>query len=162
MLVSTHLLNTAGIALATYGGSPSAAKPGEKLSQALHITGNILMLLVMIGLCWWLWLTWKRPSTALGADEYHSATVMIVAACIAVPFHLVCLVSATVFSFTQSPALDPITGIFLARLFLIFGPQLGVVLALLRGGWFSRRPSKSALRADSNGSFAELGSMSAL
>ncbi|KAH6657512.1 hypothetical protein BKA67DRAFT_643507 [Truncatella angustata] len=137
----THLTNTAGIALATYGGSPSATAAGGVAAQNLNQIGNCLMLFVIFVMCWWIWPTWKR-SSALGPNHpiTRPARLMIFSAAAAIPFQLVRLAYNTTYAFDHLPLLDPIMGSFAVRLILLFFMQLGVSLALIAGGWSSMPP----------------------
>lgn len=137
----THLANTAGIGLATYGGSPSATGAGGVAAENLNQIGNCLMLFVMFTMCWWIWPTWKRTSAL---DPKHpvsqSAKYMIYAAGVAIPFQLVRLAYNTTYAFDHLAILDPIMGTFAVRLILLFSMNLGVSLAMVVGGWLGMPP----------------------
>ncbi|ETS87449.1 hypothetical protein PFICI_01277 [Pestalotiopsis fici W106-1] len=137
----THLCNTAGIALATYGGSPSATGEGGVASQLLNRIGNCLMLGVMATMCWWIWPTWRRTSALHRKHPmFKPCRALIVAAAVAIPFQCLRLIYNTTYAFDHLAILDPITGTFAVRLILQFIPQIGVAVATVVGGWFGIPP----------------------
>ncbi|KAJ3533937.1 hypothetical protein NM208_g7763 [Fusarium decemcellulare] len=146
MLAVTHLANTAGIALATYGGAPKPDAPGGVVGQRLNYIGNCLMLVTMLfGLGWWLWPTGKRVMALKSHPNFQPAKYLFLAACIGLPFQLVRLGYSLTYAFTPYPSLDPISGTFATRLILMFGMQLAVAIIVIVGGWFSTGlvPSKA-------------------
>lgn len=62
----THLANTAGIAIATYGGAPSATGKGGVANQELSRIGNLMMLWVLFTVCGWMWPTYKKIQRYMG------------------------------------------------------------------------------------------------
>ncbi|KAH6949098.1 hypothetical protein DER45DRAFT_531286 [Fusarium avenaceum] len=138
ILAVTHLTLTAGIALATYGGSPKQGAPGGVVSKHLNQIGTCLMLFVMLfGVGWWLWQTGKKVKSLKTHPNFHLARNLLLAGCAAFPFQLVRLGHSLTYSFTPYPSLDPISGTFATRLVLMFGMQLIVALVVTAGGWLS-------------------------
>lgn len=134
ILAATHLTNTAGIAAATYGGSPNPT--GGVISENLNQIGNCMILFVMFGICWWMWPTWKKIMNFRRHPNFSPARFMIIFAGVAMPFQLIRLAYNTLYAFSPSTDLDPFVGSFGIR-FLIFTVQLGVTFALMTGGWLS-------------------------
>ncbi|KAH8669058.1 hypothetical protein BX600DRAFT_266674 [Xylariales sp. PMI_506] len=135
ILAVTHLANTGGIAITTYGGAPSATNSSGVVSENLNQTGNCMMLFVMFYLLYWLWPTWKHMASARLHPRYRSAVSMILATAVGIPFHLVRLAYNTFYAFHHNAELDPITGSFATRFIFIFCMQLGASLALVAAGW---------------------------
>ncbi|EXF81454.1 hypothetical protein CFIO01_07697 [Colletotrichum fioriniae PJ7] len=128
----THLMNTAGIGMATYGGSPS--HEGGLINNSLNQIGNCLELFVMFAVCAWLWPTYKKIRSS-SSPNCRPAMLMIRAAVVGLPFQLIHLAYTTTYAFNQISSLDPIMGSFATKLVLIFGTYLGVTIAMLAGGW---------------------------
>ncbi len=135
----THLANTGGIAVATYGGAPSATGAGGVVAENLNQIGNCVMLFVMFTICGWMIPTWRRITSVPSHPNFAAARYLIFAAAAAMPFQLVRLAYNTTYAFLRVPSLDPVTGSFATRLILLFFMQLGVSLSAVAGGWFSRR-----------------------
>ncbi|KAK1625561.1 hypothetical protein BDP81DRAFT_495966 [Colletotrichum phormii] len=128
----THLTNTAGIGMATYGGSPS--HEGGLINNSLNQIGNCLELFVMFAVFAWLWPTYKKIRSS-SSPNCRPAMLMIRAAVVGLPFQLIHLAYTTTYAFNQISSLDPIMGSFATKLVLIFGTYLGVTIAMLAGGW---------------------------
>ncbi|KAK2590403.1 hypothetical protein QQS21_011908 [Conoideocrella luteorostrata] len=149
ILATKHLVNTAGITMATYGGSPSASNPGGVQNSTLNKLGNILMLAAILSLCWWIWPTGKRVFSSRSHPNYQPAKALLITAGAALPFQLVRLTYNSTYAFIRIPSLDPDMGSFETRLVLIFGTQLIVTMVLIGGGWLSQcaiSPSKGLQR----------------
>ncbi|CAK7218519.1 hypothetical protein SEUCBS140593_003574 [Sporothrix eucalyptigena] len=145
----THLANTGGIAVATYGGAPSATTTTGVINASLNQIGNCLMLFVMFTICWWLWPTWQRLMTVPNHPNFRNAQVLLFAAVAAMPFQLVRLAYNTTYAFIRVPSLDPVMGSFATRLVLLFFMQLAVALACTTGGILSAKVvPRSALMGD--------------
>ena len=138
ILAVTHLANTGGIAVATYGGAPSATADGGVVSTNLNQIGNCLMLWVMFTICWWMWPTYQRLSSVTAHPNYRAARFLLYAAAAGMPFQLVRLAYGTTYAFLRVPSLDPVTGSFATQFILLFLMQLGVALSAVAGGWLSR------------------------
>ncbi|KAI4595667.1 hypothetical protein KJ359_006656 [Pestalotiopsis sp. 9143b] len=131
----THLMNTAGIGIATYGGSPSPN--GGVISSNFNQIGNCLMLFVMFGVCGWMWPTWQRIMAFHRHENFQSARFLVLFGAVAMPYQLIRLASGTTYAFSPSESsLDPFTGGFAIHL-LVSAMQLGAALTLLAGGWLS-------------------------
>ncbi|TDZ41079.1 hypothetical protein CTRI78_v009976 [Colletotrichum trifolii] len=130
----THLCNTAGIAIATYGGSPSPK--GGVASSNLDQIGNCLQLFVLFGVCFWMWPTYRRIRSA-SSSNCRPAMLMLRAAVVGMPFHLIHLAYTTTYAFNRIPSLDPVMGSFATKLVLLFGTELGTAMAMVGGGWLS-------------------------
>ncbi|KAF6835321.1 hypothetical protein CPLU01_04401 [Colletotrichum plurivorum] len=128
----THLANTAGIAISTYGGSPSPK--GGVANENLNQIGNCLQLFVLFGVCFWMWPTYKRIRSASSAN-CRPAMLMLRAAVVGMPFHLIHMAYTTTYAFNRIPSLDPVMGTFATKLILLFGTELGTTVAMLGGGW---------------------------
>lgn len=131
----THLANTVGIALATYGGSPSATGSEGVASANLNKIGNCMMLFVMFGICWWLWQTGKRLNSLGPHHNFRFAKHMFRAACAALPFQMIHIGYSLTYALNRIASLDPVMGSFATRFILMFVMQLGVAIALTVGGW---------------------------
>jgi len=127
-----------GVGMATFGGAPSGTGAGGVVNQNLSQVGNCILLLVMLATCWWMWPTYRRTSSVPRHPNHPAARFLLCAAAATMPFQLVRLACNTAYAFTHEPSLDPITGSFATRLGSLFFMQLGVSLAALAGGWFSR------------------------
>ncbi|KAF7534893.1 hypothetical protein G7054_g5836 [Neopestalotiopsis clavispora] len=147
-MAATNLINTAGIALATYGGAPS--NTGGVLNLTLDRLGNILMLLVIFALYVWILPTWHRVWSVRNDPSFKPAMYMTIAAGAAMPFQLIRIVYNTVYSFELADdALNPIMGIFATRFIFLFVTQLGCTLVLLGGGYLGIPRRKSGSVDDS-------------
>ncbi|KAH8198657.1 hypothetical protein TruAng_007198 [Truncatella angustata] len=150
IMATTNLVNTAGIAMATYGGAPSATAPGGVMNQLINRLGNILMLLALFALYAWIWPTWNRVWSIRDDPSFKPALYMIVAAAAALPFQLIRIIYNTVYSFELvDRALDPIMGIFATRFIFLFVTQLGCLVILLGGGYLGICPKESLSVDDS-------------
>lgn len=132
-----HLTNTTGIAIATYGGSPSATNKGGVINQDLDRIGNCIMLVVMFSLCLWVYPTYTRIRTHYGHHNARRARILLITALAGLPFQSVRLAYNTTYSFLGILSLDPFLGSFASKFVLIFGTQLILVLSMLWGGWLS-------------------------
>ncbi|OHF02311.1 hypothetical protein CORC01_02304 [Colletotrichum orchidophilum] len=132
LLGITHLCNTAGIGMATYGGSPS--HEGGLINNTLNQIGNCLELFMIFAVCAWLWPTYKKIRSS-SRPNCLPAMFMIRAAVVGLPFQLIHLAYTTTYAFNQISSLDPVMGSFGTKLVLIFGTYLGVTIAILAGGW---------------------------
>ncbi|KAL0940446.1 uncharacterized protein CTRU02_203209 [Colletotrichum truncatum] len=128
----THLANTAGIAIATYGGSPSPK--GGVANENLNQIGNCLQLFVLFGVCFWMWPTYRRIRSA-SSPNCRPAMLMLRATVVGMPFHLIHLAYTTTYAFNRITSLDPVMGSFATKLVLLFGTELCTTLAMLGGGW---------------------------
>ncbi|KAF9871121.1 integral membrane protein [Colletotrichum karsti] len=128
----THLANTAGIGMGTYGGSPSPK--GGVINENINQIGQCLQLFVLFGVCGWMWPTYKRIRSA-SSPNCRPAMLMLRAAVIGMPFHLIHLAYTTTYAFDRIPSLDPVMGTFATKLVLLFGTELGVSIAMIGGGW---------------------------
>ncbi|KAJ5004482.1 hypothetical protein K4K48_009793 [Colletotrichum sp. SAR 10_66] len=128
----THLVNTGGIAIATYGGSPDPKK--GVMNAMLNKIGNCLELGVLIGVCVWMWPTFKRIRAA-NSPNCRPAMLMLRAAVVGMPFHLVHLTYTTTYPFNRVSSLDPVMGSFATKLILLFGTELCTTIAMIAGGW---------------------------
>ncbi|KAL1911106.1 hypothetical protein Sste5344_002904 [Sporothrix stenoceras] len=133
----THLANTGGIAVATYGGAPSATTESGVINNNLNQIGNCLMLFVMFTICWWLWPTWQRLMTVPNHPNFRNAQVLLFGAVGAMPFQLVRLAYNTTYAFLRVPSLDPVMGSFATRLILLFFMQLAVAVICVAAGYLS-------------------------
>ncbi|KAF4948542.1 hypothetical protein FSARC_13714 [Fusarium sarcochroum] len=142
LLGFTHLVNTAGIGIATYGGSPSAETSDGVASSIINKIGNCLMIFViLIVFAWWLWST-NRILAASTHPNWPAGTVMLLAAGVGIPFQFIRVVHSMTYAFERVPSMDPIMGVFAVKLILIFLTQLAVVLSLVAGGWLSKDPGE--------------------
>ncbi|CAK7236563.1 hypothetical protein SBRCBS47491_009679 [Sporothrix bragantina] len=145
----THLANTGGIAVATYGGAPSATTTSGVINENLNQIGNCLMLFVMFTICWWLWPTWQRLMTVPNHPNFRNAQMLLFAAVAAMPFQLVRLAYNTTYAFVRVPSLDPVMGSFATRLILLFFMQLAVSVFCTAAGCLSANVvPRSALTGD--------------
>ncbi|KAK7530159.1 uncharacterized protein J3D65DRAFT_640377 [Phyllosticta citribraziliensis] len=135
-LAAANLINTAGIGIATYGGSPNE-KTRTLNSRALDKTGWILQILVMIILIAWLGVTWPRTQAAFPSRSQRPALWLFWSAVASIPFQLVHIIGNTALAFNGTKALDPIMGAFSTKLWLVFFMHLAAFLALGIGGWMS-------------------------
>ena len=133
----THVVNTTGIAIATYGGSPSATKKGGVINQELNRIGNCLMLVVMVSLYLWIYPSYRHIRAYSGHRNSGRARIILFTAVACLPFQSVRLAYNTTYSFRGIPSLDPYLGSFVSKLILIFGTQLILVLSMIGGGWLS-------------------------
>lgn len=132
----THLLSTAGIAMATYGGSPSAS--GSVANPMLDKVGNCIILCTILILIGWLVILGRRIA-GRGDHPYARPTkTMFYTACAGVPFQSLRSAYATTYAFTGIRSLDPFTGSFATRLVLMFMFELAVTLIATVGGWMTR------------------------
>ncbi|KAK6225439.1 hypothetical protein QIS74_01486 [Colletotrichum tabaci] len=130
----THLCNTGGIGMSTYGGAPSHSSSGV-MNQTLNQIGNCMQLFVMLGVCGWMWPTFLKIRSS-SSPNCRPAMLMLRATVVGMPFHLIHLAYTTTYAFNHIPSLDPVMGSFATKLVLLFGTQLGVTIAMLGGGWF--------------------------
>ncbi|KAK7710374.1 hypothetical protein SLS64_005959, partial [Diaporthe eres] len=154
----THLANTGGIAVATYGGAPSATGEGGVTNQQLSRIGNLLMLFVLFTVCGWMWPTYKKITYYRRSGSHpnaRAALVLLWAGVAAMPIWLGRLSYMCIYAFNrQSTDLDPVMGSFAVKI-LLFGTLWGAAAALTAGGWFSQAsmPSGGFLKAREGGRF---------
>lgn len=138
ILAVTHLSNTAGIGMATYGGAADSEGAGGVKNQTLEQLGTLMMLWVLFAVCAWMWPTWKKVQRFSG---YHPnarpAKMLLLGGAAAMPFWLARMGYQTLYAFQHPAALDPVMGSFATKLVLIFLTYLGASAALLAGGWLS-------------------------
>ena len=133
----TNISNTAAIALAFYGGSPSKEKQGAT-NPVLEKIGNCAMLFLLLFLCGWAYTSYRRVQSATPHPNCRPARFMLLAAAGGLPFQLIRISYTTTYAFYKAPSLDPVMGSFATKLVLIFGTQLGVALCMLAGGWLGK------------------------
>ncbi|KAJ4422692.1 hypothetical protein N0V82_002696 [Gnomoniopsis sp. IMI 355080] len=134
----THLINTAGIGIATYAGSPSATGEGGVTNQTLNRVGNILLIVVMVMVYVWMWPTWLKIKRYTGVHpNVLPVRWLFFSTMVAMLFWLVRLISATTYAFDhQITTLDPVMGSYSVKLLLLFGTYFLASTALLVGGWY--------------------------
>lgn len=134
----THLSNTAGIGMATYGGAADSEGEGGVKNKTFEQIGSLIMLWVLFAVCAWMWPTWKKVQRFAG---YHPnarpAKMLLFGGAGAMPFWLVRMGYQTYYAFEHPSALNPVMGSFATKLVLLFFPYLGASVALLAGGWLS-------------------------
>jgi hypothetical protein len=138
MLGITHIMNTTGVTLATYGGSPKSGAPDGVASYPLNIAGNFLMISVLVITCLWWAMTLRSTMVAGVQGVWPLCKVMLLAAGVGMAFQAVIFAHSTTYAFDRMVLLDPTMGTFATTLVLGFGAQLGVTLSLIIGGWLSR------------------------
>lgn len=138
LLGFTHLINTAGIGIATYGGSPNRTATNGVASSTLDKVGHCLLLLVMLMLGGWLAWTGRCVLACRSHPNLRNAKILLLTACIGLPFHTIRLVYAATYSFTRIPSLGSNGGAFTTRLFLMFLMEFSVAVVLTVGGWLTR------------------------
>ncbi|PSR78252.1 hypothetical protein BD289DRAFT_128116 [Coniella lustricola] len=137
IMAITNLINTAGIALATYGGSPSATT-GGLINAGFDKAGNWMMLIdLLLVFAWALW-SWRHTNNLRDHPNRGPARALLLGALVATPFHLVRLAYGTAYAYDQNPKLDWITGSMAVHVIVQFLMQLGVVVAALWAGWRAR------------------------
>ncbi|KAF4119585.1 hypothetical protein GMORB2_4715 [Geosmithia morbida] len=147
----THLANTVGITLATYGGSPSEKKHGQVASSILNKTGNCLIIFVLAVLGIWVALIAKSVLRYPNHPHVRHAKIMLITASLGWPFQTIRTIYSATYAFDRIPDLDPVMGSFTTKLVLIFGLQLIVTLVLIAGGWLTKDVNKNkALRVRSH------------
>ncbi|KAH8655512.1 hypothetical protein BX600DRAFT_515330 [Xylariales sp. PMI_506] len=146
---ATNLVNTAGIALATYGGAPSATGADGVIAESLDKIGNILMLLVLLGLYAWIWPTWHRVWSVRGDPTFKPTLYMLIATLAGLPFQFIRIAYNTTYAFELSDsALNPILGIFATRFVFLFATQLGCTIVMLIGGYLGICKPESQVLVD--------------
>lgn len=159
----THLANTGGIAVATYGGAPSATGVGGVANQELSRIGNLMMLFVLFTVCGWMWPTYKkiayyRRTFGMSHPNARASQILLWAGMAAMPIWLGRLAYMCIYAFNrQDTALDPVMGSFAVKM-LLFGTLWGAATALTAGGWFSQAsmPAGGFLRAKEGGQFSSV------
>lgn len=137
----THLFNTGGIALATYGGAPSPK--GGLMNSNFNVIGNLMMLFVMFTVCGWMWPTFKRVNSYYNHPNFTKARWLLRTCVVAMPFQIVRLAYGTTYALNPTiTSLDPIIGSFATRFVLLFLVQLCVAITLVAGGWVSMGTNK--------------------
>lgn len=154
----THLANTGGIAVATYGGAPSATGKGGVANQELSRIGNLMMLFVLFTVCGWMWPTYKKITHYSRMGNHpnaRAAQFLLWGGAAAMPIWLGRLSYMCVYAFNrQNISLDPVMGSFAVKM-LLFGTLWGAATALTAGGWFSKAnmPAGGFLKAREGGRF---------
>lgn len=153
----THLANTGGIAVAMYGGTPSATGVGGVVNQSLSRIGNLMMLFVLFTVCGWMWPTYKKVTTYRRGNHPNARASLILlwAGVAAMPIWLGRLAYMCIYAFNrQNISLDPVMGTFAVKM-LLFGTSWGAAFALTAGGWFSLsgQPAGGFLKAKEGGQF---------
>lgn len=136
-MAAINLINTAGIAMATYGTAPSATGADGVIDKVLGEVGNILLLLAIVGLVAWIWPTYQRIRTHSSHPNAPYARWLLWAGVAALPTQLIRTLYNTTYAFTLDTTLDPFFGAFSVKVVLLFLMQLLTALALLAGGWKS-------------------------
>jgi ABC-type Fe3+ transport system permease subunit len=144
LLGVSHLVNTAGIALATYGGSPSPT--GGVINETANKIGNCLELFVLAGICCCICISYVRIRPFRGDAVHRRALRMLWLVASAMPWQMIRLAYTTTYAFSPIPSLDPVMGSFATKLILIFGTQLATGLALVAGGWLGLPPKAKSDR----------------
>lgn len=132
-----NLVNTAGIAMATYGTSPSATGAEGVQNKLIGEIGNILLLLALGGIIAWFWPTWQRIRAHADHPNALYARWLLFAAMAATPFQVVRTVYNAVHAFTLDRSLDPIFGTFATKVVFLFLMHFIVAIILLVGGWMT-------------------------
>ncbi|KAJ0124479.1 integral membrane protein [Diaporthe amygdali] len=152
----THLANTAGIAIATYGGAPSATGKGGVANQELSRIGNLMMLWVLFTVCGWMWPTYKKINRYTGVHPNARPSLMLFwGGVAAMPIWLGRLSYMCIYAFNrQNISLDPVMGTFAIKM-LLFLTLFGAATALTAGGWFAQMnmPSGGFLKSREGGNF---------
>lgn len=137
IMAITNLINTAGITLATYGGSPSATT-GGLINSGFDKAGNIMMLIDLFAIYAWAAWLWNQTNSLHAHPNHKPARALLLGAFVAGPFQLVRLAYGTAYAYDQNPSLDWVTGSMAIHAIVQFLMQLGVVLAALWAGWQAR------------------------
>lgn len=132
-----NLVNTAGIAAATYGSSPSATGADGVQNKLVGEIGNILMLVALASLLIWMWPTLHRIRTYSTHPNAYCARWLLWGGMAAMPFQTIRTVYNTTYAFTLETSLDPFFGTFTTKVVLLFLMQLLTAISLLVGGWKS-------------------------
>lgn len=137
-----NLVNTAGIACATYGTAPSPTGADGVQNKLVGEVGNCLMLAALAALLAWMWPTLHRIRTYSGPRQQHpnarAARWLLWGGMAAMPFQTIRTVYNATYAFTLQPSLDPFFGSFATKVVLLFLMQVLAAIALLVGGWKSR------------------------
>lgn len=138
LLGVTHLLNTAGIGMATYAGAPSATGEGGVINQTLNRVANLLLISVLCIVAGWMWPTWRKAQSYQGVHPNVAPVKwLFFATVVALPIWMVRLIVNTTYAFDHSISeLDPVMGSYQTKLLLIFGTYFFSSTALLVGGWY--------------------------
>lgn len=132
-----NLLNTAGIAMATYGSSPSATGADGVQNKLIGEIGNCLMLAALACILAWMWPTLQRIRTYSRHPNAAYARWLLWGGMAAMPFQIIRTIYNATYAFTLNRTLDPFFGSFATKVVLIFLMQFLVAIALLVGGWKS-------------------------
>ncbi|KAJ4422542.1 hypothetical protein N0V82_002770 [Gnomoniopsis sp. IMI 355080] len=159
LLAVTHLTNTAGIAMATYGGSPS--ETGGVFNAVINKVGNVLMILVMVIVCAWIWPSWRKTKTFSRHFNSRNARWLLLAACAGMPFQMIRLIYNTTYAFDRIASLDPVMGTFATQFVLLFLMHLAVVITSTAGGWVSRDVNDGKHITDDSSNLENLSSVEA-
>lgn len=133
-----HLVSTAGVGLAVYGGSPR--RTGGVINSVANQIGNCVMAATLVALAVWMMFTYRRIRSFSDDPNSRPALTMFRAAVVAISFHFVRTAYNTTYAFAPIPSLDPVTGAFSNKLLIINGMQLAVTLTVMAGGWLGREP----------------------
>lgn len=141
LLLGAHnLVNTAGIALLTYGSAPSATSPDGVFSKPLNCLGALLMLFTLVGMLGWMWPTYKKAQRFSGMHPNAEPVLkMLYTLALAIPVWMIEFIYQAVYAFnhTTMSFLDPIMGTLAVRVILMFMIYMSVSIILLVGGFLS-------------------------
>lgn len=141
-MATINLTNTAGIAMATYGSSPS--DKGGVQNKLIGEIGNILMLVALVLIVAWLWPTLLRIRSNVHHPNASSARWLLWGAVAALPFQIIRTIYNATYAFTLTSSLDPFFGSFATKVVLLFLMEMLAAIALVGGGWMS----KGVIRVD--------------
>lgn len=108
----------------------------------------LVMVIVLLAVCVWTGVTWKRVMTITTHPIFWPVLLMLTAACVGIPFQLVRLAYHTTYSFEPDSTLDPVMGTFATKLLFVFFTQLGLSIAVFVGGWMGITRTKSLVIED--------------
>ena len=109
----------------------------ENHDDKLRSIGAVLIFLLWLGLCQYaLWLHFQCRKNATRSQQHHT---IITTTLIALPFIGIRSIYSVVYTFDhKSTALNPVTGSFAVKLFLVVLVQLLAAIALIVGGYLAR------------------------
>jgi hypothetical protein len=106
------------------------------------------MVLILLAVCVWIGMTWKRVMAISTHPTFWPALLMLIAACVGIPFQMIQLAYRTTYSFEPDSTLDPVMGTFATKLLFFFFTQLGLSIAVTVGGWMGIPRTKTWVGED--------------
>ncbi|OAQ96159.1 hypothetical protein LLEC1_02118 [Akanthomyces lecanii] len=134
ILGTDHLINIAGIGIASYGGTHDDSTESGIKNAMLAKVGHLVVVAALVMLCGWLGWTARHIWSIRSTRTYFGTYVMLLTGGVALGFHAIRVAHEVTFAFSRLGSLDPVSGSLATKLVLVYGAELCVVLLMIVGG----------------------------